>query len=108
MEGKSEQALLPSPPSTEAETQDLEKGIITKGVFSLEESLESLKSREIGRTLLHFPESGGSLKSLESLNSLDSVENGLFCKPRNSSRQGESKCLPLVFWDPENALSWFS
>ena len=62
----------------------LEKGVITKGVFSLKESLESLKSLnsleslENGRSLLCFPESGGSLKSLESLNSLESLENGLF------------------------------
>ena len=55
-----------------------EKGVITKGVFSLEESLESLKSLnsleslENGRILLYFPQSGGPLKSLESL------ENGLF------------------------------
>ena len=57
-----------------------EKGVITKGVFSLEESLESLKSLKSleslqnGRLLLYFPESGGSLKFLESLNSLESLE----------------------------------
>ena len=58
-----------------------EKGVITKGVFSLEESLESLKSLESlenGRILSYFPESGDSLKSLESLNSLESQENGFF------------------------------
>ena len=58
-----------------------EKGVITKGVFSLEESLESLNSLESledGRLVLCFPQSGGSLKSLESLNSLESLENGLF------------------------------
>ena len=61
-----------------------EKGLITKGVFSLEESLESLKSLnsleslENGRILLCFPQCDGSLKSLESLNSLESLENGLF------------------------------
>ena len=61
-----------------------EKGVITKGVFSLEQSLESLKSLnsleslENGRTILYFPQSGGSLESLESLNSLESLENGLF------------------------------
>ena len=58
-----------------------EKGVITKGVFSPEESLESLESLnslespENGRILLCFPQSGGSL---ESLNSLESLENGLF------------------------------
>ena len=49
-----------------------EKGVITRGFFSLEESLESLNSLESlknGRILLYFPQSGGSLKSLESLNS---------------------------------------
>ena len=61
-----------------------EKGVITKGVFSLEESLESLESLnslnslEYGRILLCFPQSGGSLETLESLNSLESLENGLF------------------------------
>ena len=61
-----------------------EKGVITKGVFSLEEALESLKSLnsleslENGRNLLYFPQSGGSLETLESLNSLESLENGLF------------------------------
>ena len=51
-----------------------EKGVITKGVFSLKESLESLnslESLETGWALLYFPQSGGSLRSLESLNSLD-------------------------------------
>ena len=46
----------------------------TKGVFSLEESLESLNSLESlenGRILLCFPQSGGSLESLESLEPLD-------------------------------------
>ena len=61
-----------------------EKGVITKGVFSPEESLESLESLnsleslENGRVLLCFPQSGDSLESLESLNSLESQENGLF------------------------------
>ena len=63
-----------------------EKGVITKGVFSLEESLESLKSLDFleslknGRMLLCFPQPGDSesLKSLESLISLESLENGLF------------------------------
>ena len=60
------------------------KGVITKGVFSLEESPESLKSLnsleflEDGRILLCFTEFGDSLKSLESQDSLESLENGLF------------------------------
>ena len=55
-----------------------EKGVITKGVFSLEESLQSLKSLnsleslENGRILLCFPQSGGSPKFLGSL------EHGIF------------------------------
>ena len=63
-----------------------EKGVITKGVFSLEESLEplkslnSLESLENGRVLLSFPQSGGSLKSLESLSSLESLENATSLK----------------------------
>ena len=63
-----------------------EKGVITKGVFSPEESLEplkslnSLESLENDRILLCFPQSGNSLKSLESLGSLDSLENGLFLR----------------------------
>ena len=61
-----------------------EKEVTTKGVFSLAESLESLKfldsleSLENGRILLCFPQSGGSLETLESLNSLESLEHGLF------------------------------
>ena len=60
------------------------KGVITKGVSSLEKSLESLKSLnslnflEDGRNLLSFPQFGGSLETLESLNSLEPLENGLF------------------------------
>ena len=44
-----------------------EKGVILKGVFSLEEtlfslkSLDSLESLDNGRNLLYFPQSGGSL-----------------------------------------------
>ena len=65
-----------------------EKGVITKGVFSREESLESLKtlnsleSLENGRILLCFPQSGSSLESLESLSSLESPEKlkGTFLK----------------------------
>ena len=55
-----------------------EKGVITKGVVSLEESLQSLESPENGQILLCFPQSGGSLESLDSQNSLESLENGLF------------------------------
>ena len=61
-----------------------EKGVITKGVCSLEESLESLESLNSleslrnGPILLCLPQSGGSLTSLESLNSLESLEDGLF------------------------------
>ena len=58
-----------------------EEGVNTKGVFSLEESLESLNSLEAlenGRILFCFPQSGSSLESLESLNSLESLENELF------------------------------
>ena len=58
-----------------------EKGVVTKGVFSLAESLESRKSPnslENGWFPLCFPQSGGSLKSLESLDSLESLEIGLF------------------------------
>ena len=45
-----------------------EEGVITKGVFSLEESLDplylpSLESLENGRTLLCFPQSWGSLRN---------------------------------------------
>ena len=61
-------------------TRDRKK-VITKGVSSLEESLESLKSLnslENGRILDCFPQSGGSLKSLETLNSLETLENGHF------------------------------
>ena len=60
------------------------KGVITKGVFSLEKSLESPKSLdspeslENDRVLLHFTQSGDSLKPLKSLNSLECLENGLF------------------------------
>ena len=51
-----------------------EKGVITKGVLSLEESLESLKSLnalENGQMVLCFPDSGDCVESLESLKSLD-------------------------------------
>ena len=50
--------------NTESPGSGPEKGVITKGVFSLEESLESLKSLgsleslESGRILICFPQSG--------------------------------------------------
>ena len=65
-------------------TSGSEKGVIMKGVFSLEESLEALKplnSRESlgnGQILLCFPQSGGSLEVLESRYSLQSLQNGFF------------------------------
>ena len=58
-----------------------EKGVITKGVFSLDKSLkslDSLESLENGRNLLSFPQSENFLETLESLNSLESQENGFF------------------------------
>ena len=58
-----------------------EKGGITKGIISLEtslESLDSLESLQYGEILLFFPCSGGSLESLDFLNSLESRENGIF------------------------------
>ena len=66
-----------------------EKGVIMKGVFSLAESLESLTSLdslENGRILLCFPQSRSSLETLESLNSLESLEKGLFWKDPFSKR----------------------
>ena len=61
-----------------------EKGVITKGVLSLEkfleslESLNSLESLENGRNFLCSPQSGVSLETLDSINSLESLENGVF------------------------------
>ena len=72
--------------------RDGKKGVITKGVFSLEESLESpkslnsLESLEHGRILVCFPQSWVSLESLESLNSLETLENGLSWKDPFSKR----------------------
>ena len=81
-----------------------EKGVITKGIFSLEESLESLQSLnaleslENDWILLCFPESGDSLNSLESLNSLKSLENGLFWKDPFSKRPlFPNPTMPLGF-----------
>ena len=69
-----------------------------KGVFSLEESLESLEN---GRILLYFPQSGGSLKYLESPNSLESLENRNFSEktpfPKDPFfRTARTVCLPLL------------
>ena len=70
-----EGVLVSAPPPSAPE-----KGVITKGVFSLEESLGSLKSLNSLEPLekVGFPQSGGSLESLEALNSLESIEDGLF------------------------------
>ena len=81
-------------------------GVITKGVFSLEESLESLKTLnsletlDNGRSLLYFPLSGGSQESLESLNSLESLENGLFWKDPSSKRPPflNPTIVPFLLW----------
>ena len=68
------------------------KRVITKGAFSLEESLESVKfldsleSQANVQIRLYFSQSGGSLEYLGSLNSLESVENGFFWKDTFSKR----------------------
>ena len=68
------------------------QGVIKKGVFWLEESLESLRplhsleSLDSCQILLCLPHSRGSLKSLESLDSLESPENGRFRKGLFSKR----------------------
>ena len=62
-----------------------EKGVITKGVFSQEESQASLKSLFFSlesvknvQVFLCFQESGGSLEFLESLKSLEYLESEPF------------------------------
>ena len=93
-------------------TSGPEKGVIPKGVFSLEESLESLnyvESLENGRILLYFPESGDSLKSLESLNSLESLEKGgLFWKDPLFQKTpfSEPDCFCLRIWQENHARKW--
>ena len=68
--------------TTGTASSGLENGVISKGIFSQEESLESLnsldslESLENGQILLYFPQFGCSLESLESLDSLESIENG--------------------------------
>ena len=66
-----------------------EKGVIKKGAFSQEKSLKSLNSLESledGQRLLCFPHSQGSLESLEIPNSPELLENGLFWKDPFSKR----------------------
>ena len=63
--------LLPTALLFPLDFSGTEKGVITKGVFWLEKSLASLKSLnsleslENARNLLCFPQSGGSLKTLD-------------------------------------------
>ena len=65
-----------------------------KGVFSLEESLDSLKSLlnslEDGRILLYFPQSGSSLESLSMVGVLrgNTIEGNT---TRNSERKWPSE-----------------
>ena len=78
--------------------RDQKEGFITEGVFSLVGSLESvnsLESLENGWVLLCFPHSGGSL---ESLNSLDSPESGHFWKDPFSKKE--------PFSDPEKKVEF--
>ena len=62
-----------------ARLENLKKGVITKEVSSLEESLEAMKSLsyleylESGRTLLCLPHFEDSLESLESPESPDAI-----------------------------------
>ena len=90
------------------------KGAITKGVFSLLESLESLKSLkslkfsrslENGRILLCFPQSDGSLKSLEPLNSLESLEKWILSEKSPVPKDPLFRTRLLTFSE-ENMLRW--
>ena len=81
--------------------RDRKKGVITKGVFSLKkslESLDSLESLENGWTFLCFPQAGGSLESLESLNSLESLENGRSSKDPFSKRPLFPEFVYVYVW----------
>ena len=77
-----------------------ESGLFTGGVSrisGISKSLNSLESLENGRTLLYFQQSGGSLKSLEPLKYLESLEDGLFWKnpfPKDSFSESEN---PIYF-----------
>ena len=55
-----------------------ERQFFTEGISRI--SRNSRESLENGRILLYFPESGGSPNSPESLDSIESRENELFCK----------------------------
>ena len=63
------------------EDAEAEKGVIAKGVFSLEKSLESLEALRSGRILICFPHSGGSLESLTSQNSRISRKSTFLKRP---------------------------
>ena len=87
----------------EAQIRGRKRGHYERGLFAGEISgiskisKFSRKSLENGRNLLSFPESGGSLETLESLNSPESLENGLFWKDSFSKRPlfPNPKFLPL-------------
>ena len=61
-----------------------ERGLFTGEISKFSGS--SRISRKNGRKLLSFPQSGGSLETLESPNSLESLENGFFWKDPFSKR----------------------
>ena len=83
---------------------DRKQEIITKGVFSLDESLESpksLNSLEDGWTLLCFPQSRGSLESLEFSREWNFLKRPLFQKtpfsdPEFRSRELTEFCANLA------------
>ena len=77
-----------------------EKRVITKEVFSLEESLESLNSLESlehGRILLYFTEFGDSLKSLEFSKFSRISRKWTFLKDPFSKK--------TLFFEPDNVLA---
>ena len=55
-----------------------EKGLSTRGISTISNISRFSRISENGRILLCFPQSGGSLESINFLNSLGSLENGLF------------------------------